>query len=493
MKTKNLKGIVAYSVICACCISTASTVSANSISVNNRPLELKSESYIKNGSTMVPLRVISEALKANVSYDSQAKAAKVSKGGVDIVVTVDSYQAKVGGKITAMQESPEIKNGTLMVPLRFIAQALSCEISWDDATKTVMLTTQDGLETFTLTSQLPAEQKSQSEIYTASGLAPDGKTAVRKTNMPSSYAYFRYIQADVPNWAYDAVYKSWSNNIIASNKKGESRYPNNPDLTKVAYTPVDLQKEDLYGTQFGEAFWRSIVDQGGWKESTLPNDKDNNVDGSEDDIMTQEDMFTNLVKQTTNVNYLKDTKDAYAISTGNYIHIGSIDPQGKTPSVSTCNGYMLAQMKANVNNKLITHSEFKVMKEAMWMPSDGNMISVYVPVYIKITCENFEPGKEGWKQFPFAAAAMPADATEDSSKFPDISKGETWEGVWQVQLMCDPASKVYKVMAFDGNIALQLSPDFNMYDGVKPELDKTTADKLYNIGTLATPELVKRH
>jgi len=34
---------------------------------------------------------------------------------------------------------PEIINGRTMLPLRFVAEALGCEVKWDDATKTITI------------------------------------------------------------------------------------------------------------------------------------------------------------------------------------------------------------------------------------------------------------------------------------------------------------------------------------------------------------------
>lgn len=498
MKMKSFKGLALYAVICACCLSTASTASASSINVNNKPVEIAAGTYLKSGNTMVPMRVIAESLRATVNYNPGTKTATVTKGGVEIVVTAGSYQAKVDGKITAMTAAPEIKDGVFMVPLRFLAQSLSCEVLWDETTKTVQIKTQDGTETFSLTKELPPYMQSSADINLAEGLAPDGKTPIRKTNMPKYSQYFRYIQAGVPNWAYENIYKSWSNNLIAQ-LDGATRYPENPALSKVAYTPVDLQNEELYGTRFGDAFWNSVVDKDeAWKTLVLDNNSQdnssNNVIGADDGIMTQEEMITNLVKQVTNVNYKDDTQWAYAVPIGNYMNTLSVSlTEKRERTVDLCNAYMEAQRRCNIDNKLITHSEFKVMKEAMWMASDSNMVSAFIPVYVKMTCDNFEPTKDRWRQFPFTTSAFNTDPALGDTAYTDIKKGETWEGVWQIELMYDTQSKLYKMNVYEGNIASQLSPNENIYSGVKPELDKTNEDTVYNISSVAEPIYMKRY
>jgi hypothetical protein len=45
----------------------------------------------------------------------------------------------VDGKVIQTDVAPEIKNGRTMVPIRFIAEALGCEVEWEQATQTVKI------------------------------------------------------------------------------------------------------------------------------------------------------------------------------------------------------------------------------------------------------------------------------------------------------------------------------------------------------------------
>lgn len=45
----------------------------------------------------------------------------------------------VDGKVIQTDVAPEVKNGRTMVPIRFIAEALGCEVEWEQATQTVKI------------------------------------------------------------------------------------------------------------------------------------------------------------------------------------------------------------------------------------------------------------------------------------------------------------------------------------------------------------------
>lgn len=105
--------------------------------------ELKTDSYpvIKNGTTMVPMRDIFEALNSNVRWDATTKSVTATKNNKAIKLTVNSSNAEVNGKLKILNEEPYIneKNAT-MVPLRFISESLGAEVKWNGQNKTITIT-----------------------------------------------------------------------------------------------------------------------------------------------------------------------------------------------------------------------------------------------------------------------------------------------------------------------------------------------------------------
>lgn len=83
---------------------------------------------IKNGTTFVPVRLISELLGAGVSW--QGKNIGIKYGDVNIQLTVGSKTAKKGTQTLTLGAAPYAKNGRTYVPVRFIAEAFDCEVEW---------------------------------------------------------------------------------------------------------------------------------------------------------------------------------------------------------------------------------------------------------------------------------------------------------------------------------------------------------------------------
>ncbi|MEI7025451.1 copper amine oxidase N-terminal domain-containing protein [Paenibacillus sp. y28] len=89
--------------------------------------------YIVEGNTYVPARFVSEQLKAEVTWNDEAKQATISDKflGIDMILTIGSKTALVNGKAVEMEAEAQIKEGTTFVPVRFIAEQLGGTVDWD--------------------------------------------------------------------------------------------------------------------------------------------------------------------------------------------------------------------------------------------------------------------------------------------------------------------------------------------------------------------------
>jgi len=72
--------------------------------------------------------------------ERRRKRVDIEYRGKTVTLWIGKNTAKVNGKEVMIDPSnpnvvPEIINGRTMLPLRFVAEALGCEVKWDDATK----------------------------------------------------------------------------------------------------------------------------------------------------------------------------------------------------------------------------------------------------------------------------------------------------------------------------------------------------------------------
>lgn len=155
--------------------------------INNAPISADVMPVIKDGRTLAPVRVISEELGVNVDYDQATKKVTVTGPTNKVEMTLGKQQVKVNGETQIIDVAPQTINGRTMLPLRFLGEALDCDVQWKQETKTVHVT--GGVE----------KPKGEVDRF--------GRE-IRTTNLPKNASYFPYIAKDVPNWVYDRAYEA---------------------------------------------------------------------------------------------------------------------------------------------------------------------------------------------------------------------------------------------------------------------------------------------
>lgn len=98
-----------------------------------------------NGRTMVPLRGIFEVLGAEVAWNGEAQYITAVNDDVTVEAQVGVNNMLINGADKAIDAAPMIVGGRALVPVRFVAEAFNCDVSWDANTKTVSLTAPGGI------------------------------------------------------------------------------------------------------------------------------------------------------------------------------------------------------------------------------------------------------------------------------------------------------------------------------------------------------------
>ena len=132
------------------------------LSLNGRQLEPSVAPIIKNGTTLVPLRLISENLNAHVSYEKETKTISIISKNTSIHLTLENKKAIVNEDTILLSMAPISINGTTMVPLRFISENLDCKVNWDAKNQHI-----------TITSLNTEEQTNNSTLPTATIIVKD--------------------------------------------------------------------------------------------------------------------------------------------------------------------------------------------------------------------------------------------------------------------------------------------------------------------------------
>lgn len=109
------------------------------IELDGKELRLAAPSYIEQGSTLVPVREIAEALGADVKYNNKngERTILMTKDGREALLTIGSKGMLAQGRSIALAAAPRTVNSITFVPLRAISEALGAVVTWDGLTRTV--------------------------------------------------------------------------------------------------------------------------------------------------------------------------------------------------------------------------------------------------------------------------------------------------------------------------------------------------------------------
>lgn len=94
---------------------------------------------IVNNSTLVPIRLIAESLGSSVSWNKEEQKVSVHKEQLEINLHIGKRDADVNGTSYKLDTPPVIQEGTTLLPLRFVSEKLGVKVSWDALTRSVHL------------------------------------------------------------------------------------------------------------------------------------------------------------------------------------------------------------------------------------------------------------------------------------------------------------------------------------------------------------------
>ncbi|MDG0808983.1 copper amine oxidase N-terminal domain-containing protein [Cohnella rhizosphaerae] len=90
-----------------------------------------------SGSVYIPLRMVSQLLKSYVDWDGAKKLVSVYAPNRTVKLTLGSKTAQVNDKSVALNAAAVMKNNTVYVPVRFVAQSLGANVKWQGYTVTI--------------------------------------------------------------------------------------------------------------------------------------------------------------------------------------------------------------------------------------------------------------------------------------------------------------------------------------------------------------------
>ncbi|NLO75080.1 MAG: copper amine oxidase N-terminal domain-containing protein [candidate division WS1 bacterium] len=130
--------------------------SALTVVVNVQTLPSSPPAVSIGGRTMLPMRMVFEALGAEVGWENATQTAIGTRAGVVVRMTINSPIAFIGDRAVTLDVPPQLIGGSTYVPLRFPAEAYGADVKWNNATQTVTITLPDASPATPTTPETPA-------------------------------------------------------------------------------------------------------------------------------------------------------------------------------------------------------------------------------------------------------------------------------------------------------------------------------------------------
>ncbi|MGI6328871.1 MAG: exo-beta-N-acetylmuramidase NamZ domain-containing protein [Dethiobacteria bacterium] len=110
--------------------------------VDGRSIDFDSPPFIDtNNRLIVPLRFVTEALGAGVGWDSASRTVTIMREEDLVLFRINSSLAVVNGEEKVMDTVPVLKNNRTMVPARYISEYFGALVDWNPTTRIVSITT----------------------------------------------------------------------------------------------------------------------------------------------------------------------------------------------------------------------------------------------------------------------------------------------------------------------------------------------------------------
>jgi len=136
-----------------------------SIVIDKQVVALTQPGILYHGRVMVPLRGVFERLGVTVNYDPMTRAISAGRQGTDIDLALGSRLAMINGYPRELDVPPLNLNGTVLVPLRFVSEALGADVNWSADTHTVEILSRTGGVYVTSPVTPPIPQEAPRQVY----------------------------------------------------------------------------------------------------------------------------------------------------------------------------------------------------------------------------------------------------------------------------------------------------------------------------------------
>ena len=149
--------------------------------LNGEQLVFDVQPALESGRTLVPMRVIFEALGAEVTWDNDTFTAIAVKDDTTIKITIDDMKLYKNDEVIELDVPARLIDGRTLVPVRAVSEGMDAKVDWDNENWKVIITTSEKTE-YNFNELSPADKKLLDDT------ALDMRYAIEQYALPEMFA-----------------------------------------------------------------------------------------------------------------------------------------------------------------------------------------------------------------------------------------------------------------------------------------------------------------
>jgi hypothetical protein len=107
--------------------------------IDGKKVKLPAAPFMIDNVNYLPLRFVTETLGAEVKWDNKEKRVTVLRGDTMLELWVGRSEVTVNGVRQKVLAAPILKNNSTYVPVRVVSEQLGQKVDWENATKTITI------------------------------------------------------------------------------------------------------------------------------------------------------------------------------------------------------------------------------------------------------------------------------------------------------------------------------------------------------------------
>ncbi len=170
--------------------SSAAEYTYPTIVLDGRQLPIAVPAIDEYGRTLVPVKAFFEEAGAVVNWDEAIQTVTISRADKEIKLTVGQNTAYVNEKPIDLETPPRILDGRVLVPVRFVAEAIGAEVTWSAEKHQIVINTTPPSSTGQIHPAIPGSNPDPGSIAggpdttgPTSPLSSDGKQLIMNSQI----------------------------------------------------------------------------------------------------------------------------------------------------------------------------------------------------------------------------------------------------------------------------------------------------------------------